>query len=136
MQFGRRMKSYKMKRDGIDMLQRKLADEFDNLGKIEGVIVDTAIGEIAVDHHIVFVGRIEGITKRLSMFNPQEAEGELTVEEIKDLLGRINNVIEGLKNVKVAYKSSIEQFMFLQIQETQLDKRKEIQEVMLWRRKI
>ncbi|GAB6559177.1 hypothetical protein bcgnr5401_34680 [Bacillus cereus] len=42
------------------------------------------------------------------MFNPQEAEGELTVEEIKDLLGRINNVIEGLKNVKVAYKSSIE----------------------------
>ncbi len=87
----------------------KLADEFDNLGKIEGVIVDTVIGEIAVvDHHIVFVGRIEGITKRLSMFNPQEAEGELTVEEIKDLLGRINNVIEGLKNVKVAYKSSIE----------------------------
>ena len=31
------------------------------------------------------------------MFNPQEAEGELTVEEII-LLGRINNVIEGLKN--------------------------------------
>lgn len=86
----------------------KLADEFDNLGKIEGVIVDTAIGEIAVDYHIVFVGRIEGITKRLSMFNPQEAEGELTVEEIKDLLGRINNVIEGLKNVKSDYKSSVE----------------------------
>ena len=80
----------------------KLADEFDNLGKIEGVIVDTAIGEIAVDYHIVF------ITKRLSMFNPQEAEGELTVEEIKDLLGRINNVIEGLKNVKSDYKSSVE----------------------------
>ncbi len=86
----------------------KLADEFDNLGKIEDVIVDTAIGEIAVNHHMVFVGRIEGITKRLSMFNPQEAEGELTVEEIKDLLGRINNVIEGLKNVKSDYKSSVE----------------------------
>jgi len=86
----------------------KLADEFDNLGKIEDVIVDTAIGEIAVDHNIVFVGRIKGITKRLSMFNPQEAEGELTVEEIKDLLRRINNVIEGLKNIKVAYKSSVE----------------------------
>ena len=42
------------------------------------------------------------------MFNLQEAEGELTVEEIKDLSIRINNVIEGLKNVKVAYKSSIE----------------------------
>ncbi|MED1047225.1 Imm3 family immunity protein [Bacillus mycoides] len=86
----------------------KLADEFDNLGKIEDVIVDTAIGEIAVDHHMVFVGRIKGITKRLSMFNLQEAEGELTVEEIKGLSIRINNVIEGLKNVKVAYKSSIE----------------------------
>ncbi|MDH4422170.1 hypothetical protein CN931_20510 [Bacillus sp. AFS054943] len=86
----------------------KLADEFDNLGKIEDVIVDTAIGEIAVNHHMVFAGRIKGITKRLSMFNLQEAEGELTVEEIQDLSIRINNVIEGLKNVKVAYKSSIE----------------------------
>lgn len=35
----------------------KLADEFDNLGKIEGVIVDTAIGEIAVDYHIVFYNK-------------------------------------------------------------------------------
>ncbi|KAA0779173.1 hypothetical protein DT250_00765 [Bacillus sp. AR2-1] len=86
----------------------KLADEFNNLGKIEDVIVDTAIGEIAVDHHMVFVGRIKGITKRLSMFNLQEAEGELTVEEIKDLSIRINNVIEGLKNVKSDYKSSVE----------------------------
>jgi len=86
----------------------KLADEFDNVGKIEDVIVDTAIGEIAVNHHMVFVGRIKGITKRLSMFNLQEAEGELTVEEIKDLSIRINNVIEGLKNVKSDYKSSVE----------------------------
>lgn len=31
------------------------------------------------------------------MFNLQEAEGELTVEEIQDLSIRINNVIEGLK---------------------------------------
>ncbi|EEM71004.1 MULTISPECIES: Imm3 family immunity protein [Bacillus cereus group] len=86
----------------------KLADEFDNVGKIEDVIVDTAIGEIAVNHHMVFVGRIKGITKRLSMFNLQEAEGELTVEEIKDLLIRMNNVIEELKNVKSDYKSSVE----------------------------
>lgn len=42
------------------------------------------------------------------MFNLQEAEGELTVEEIKDLSIRINNVIEGLKNVKSDYKSSVE----------------------------
>jgi len=30
----------------------------------------TAIGEIAIGHEKVFVRRIEGITKRLSMFNP------------------------------------------------------------------
>lgn len=47
----------------------KLVDEFDNLGKIEGVIVDIVIGEIVVDYYIVFVGCIEGIIKRLSMFN-------------------------------------------------------------------
>lgn len=86
----------------------KVADEFDNLGKIEDIIVDTAIGEIAVNHHMVFAGRIKGITKRLSMFNLQEAEGELTVEEMKGLSIRINNVIEGLKNVKSDYKSSVE----------------------------
>lgn len=86
----------------------KLADEFDNLGKIEDVIVDTAIGEIAIGHDQVFVGRIEGITKRLSMFNPQEAEDELTLEEIKDLSRRINKVIEGLKNVAVDYNPSAE----------------------------
>ena len=81
----------------------KLADEFNNLGKIEDVIVDTAIGEIAIGHEKVFVGRIEGITKRLSMFNPQEAEDELTLEEIKDLSRRINKVVEGLRNAEVDY---------------------------------
>jgi len=86
----------------------KLADEFDRLGKIEDVIVDTAIGEIAIGHEKVFVGRIEGITKRLSMFNPQEAEDELTLEEIKDLSRRINKAIEGLRNAEVDYNYSAE----------------------------
>ena len=86
----------------------KLADEFDKLGKIEDVIVDTAIGEIAIGHEKVFVGRIEGITKRLSMFNPQEAEDELTLEEIKDLSRRINKAIEGLRNAEVDYNYSAE----------------------------
>ncbi|MEV5115325.1 Imm3 family immunity protein [Peribacillus frigoritolerans] len=86
----------------------KLADEFDNLGKIEDVIVDTAIGEITIGHEKVFVGRIEGITKRLSMFNPQEAEDELTLDEIKDLSRRINKVIEGLRNAEVDYNPSAE----------------------------
>jgi immunity protein Imm3 of predicted polymorphic toxin system len=86
----------------------KLAEEFDNLGKIEDIIVDTAIGEIAIGHEKVFIGRIEGIIKRLSMFNPQEAGDELTLEEIKDLSRRINKVIEGLKNVEVDYNPSAE----------------------------
>lgn len=79
----------------------KVADEFDNLGKIEDFIVDTAIGEIAISHDSVFVGRIEGVTKRLSRFNPKEAESELTLEEVKDLRIRINKVIEGLNEVEV-----------------------------------
>ncbi|AGN37669.1 Imm3 family immunity protein [Bacillus paralicheniformis] len=86
----------------------KLADEFDNLGTIEDVIVDTAIGEILIGQDKVFVGRINGITNRLSRFNPQEAEGELALEEIKDLSRRINKVIEGLKNVEVDYNPSAE----------------------------
>lgn len=86
----------------------RLADEFDNLGKIEDLIVDTAIGEIAIGHEKVYGGRIEGITKRLSLFSPQEVEGELTFEEIKDLSMRINKVIEGLKSVEIDYNSSAE----------------------------
>jgi hypothetical protein len=42
------------------------------------------------------------------MFNPQEAEDELTLEEIKDLSRRINKVIAGLKNVEVEYNPSAE----------------------------
>lgn len=86
----------------------KLADEFDNLGKIEDLIVDTAIGEITIGHDKAFIGSIEGITKRLSMFNPQEVVGALTLEEIKDLSRRINKVIEGLKNIEVEYSPSAE----------------------------
>jgi len=55
----------------------KLADEFDNLGKIGDIVVDNAIGEIAIGHDKVFVGGIEGITKRLFMFTSQEAKAEL-----------------------------------------------------------
>lgn len=86
----------------------KLADEFDNLGKIEDVIVDTAIGEILLTHDKVFVGRIEGIIKRLKLFNPLEAHGELTIEETMDLLKRISRVREGLKNAEVDYNPSAE----------------------------
>lgn len=79
----------------------RVADEFDNLGKLENFIVDTAIGEIAISHDSVYVGRIEGITKRLCKFNPKDAESQLTLEEVKDLTIRINKVIEGLKEVEI-----------------------------------
>ncbi|MDQ0227252.1 Imm3 family immunity protein [Metabacillus niabensis] len=86
----------------------KLADEFDNLGKIEDVIVDLVIGEIAMKQEKVFAGRVEGITKRLNMFNLKDAEGYLTVEEMDDLVKRVNRVIEGLGKVEVDYDSSVE----------------------------
>lgn len=43
--------------------------EYINLGRIEDFIVDTAIGEILITHDKVFIGYVEGITKRLSKFN-------------------------------------------------------------------
>lgn len=86
----------------------RIVDDFNNLGKIEDIIVDVAIGEILITYDKVFVGYIEDIIKNLSVFNPQEIEGELPSEEIKDLSRRINKVIEGLKNAEVDYNPSVE----------------------------
>jgi len=86
----------------------KLADEFDNLGKVEDFIADTAIGEIAITHEQVFVGRIRGITGRLGKFDLKKAQDELTLDEIKDLLTRMNKVILGLKYVKADHNPSVE----------------------------
>ncbi|MCM3020500.1 Imm3 family immunity protein [Priestia megaterium] len=83
-------------------------DEFDNLGEVEDFIVDTAIGEIAITHEQVFVGRIRGITGRLGKFDLKEAQDELTLDEIKDLLPRMNKEIEGLKHVKADHNPSVE----------------------------
>ncbi|MEX3745946.1 MULTISPECIES: Imm3 family immunity protein [Lysinibacillus] len=86
----------------------RLVDDFSNLGKVEDIIVDVAIGEILITHDKVFIGYVENIPKRLSMFNLQEVEGELTKEEINDLSKRINKVIDGLKNAEVDYNPSAE----------------------------
>ncbi|MEK4670647.1 hypothetical protein HOO54_07395 [Bacillus sp. WMMC1349] len=86
----------------------KLSDEFDNLGKIEDVIVDTAIGEIAIGHDKVFIGLIEGITRRLSKFKDIDASNELTKEEIADLTNRIEKVLVGLSKVEIDYNPSAE----------------------------
>lgn len=86
----------------------RIVDDFNNLGKIEDIIVDVAIGEILITYDKIFVGYVEDITKSLSMFNPKEAEEELTVKEIKDLSRRINKVIEGLKTAELDYNPSAE----------------------------
>ncbi|MDM5186405.1 Imm3 family immunity protein [Bacillus sp. DX4.1] len=86
----------------------RAADEYINLGKIEDVIADTAVGEILLTHDKVFIGYIKGITKRLSKFNPLDAVGELTQEEIRDLSNRIHKVLEGLEKVEIDYNPSAE----------------------------
>ena len=69
----------------------RLADEFDHLG------------EIAIKHDKVFVGRIEGITNRLKKFKDIDASHELTKEEIADLTSRIEKVLEGLSKLEIDY---------------------------------
>lgn len=81
----------------------RLVDEYWNLGEIEDVVRDTAIGEILITHGKVFVGTVERITRCLSMFNPLDAEEELTKEEIANLSNRIKKVLEGLKKVEIDY---------------------------------
>ncbi|MED4072308.1 Imm3 family immunity protein [Priestia endophytica] len=88
---------------GYQYAAARLADEFDNLGKVEDVIVDTAIGEIVIKHEKVFVGTVEGITKRLSSFPLEEAIGELSLGEVNDLSQRIGRVLKGLRKVTVDY---------------------------------
>ncbi|WP_152392591.1 Imm3 family immunity protein [Paenibacillus guangzhouensis] len=72
------------------------------------IIQAAAVQNPAPSTDKTFVGRIEGIIKRLSMFNPLDAEAELSQEEIKDLERRINAVIEGLKNAEVDYNPTAE----------------------------
>lgn len=81
----------------------RIVDEYWNLGEIEDVVRDTAIGEILITHDKVFVGTVERITRCLSMFNSLDAEEELIKEEIADLSNRIKKVLEGLKKVEIDY---------------------------------
>lgn len=78
-------------------------NEYINLGKIEDIIVDTAVGEILLTKDKVFVGYVEGISKRLRTFKDVDVTNALTEEEIADLTSRIENVINGLNNIPVDY---------------------------------
>lgn len=86
----------------------RTVNDYINLGKIEDLIVDTAIGEILLSKNKVFIGYVEGITKRLSMFEDLDAISELTHEELADLTNRIENVLDGLSKVEKDYNPNSE----------------------------
>lgn len=86
----------------------RLVDEYWNLGRVEDVVVFTAIGEILITHNKVFVGNVERITEYLGKFNFQDAADELTRDEIEDLSNRIIKVLEGIKQVEIDYNPSAE----------------------------
>ncbi|MCZ6944477.1 hypothetical protein EJ131_29215 [Bacillus mycoides] len=81
----------------------RAVNEYINLGKVEDFIVDTAVGEILLSKNKVFIGYVEGITKRLSVFKDLDVTNELTHEEIADLTNRIEEVLDGLSKVEVDY---------------------------------
>ncbi|MBZ4224024.1 hypothetical protein LAE98_18605 [Bacillus wiedmannii] len=88
---------------GHDYAIARTVNEYINLGKVEDFIVDTAVGEILLSKNKVFIGYIEGITKRLSMFKDLDVTNELTHEEIADLTNRVEKVLDGLSKVKIDY---------------------------------
>ncbi|HDX9655181.1 hypothetical protein COL68_19120 [Bacillus wiedmannii] len=81
----------------------RTVNEYINLGKVEGFIVDTAVSEILLSKNKVFIEYVEGITKRLSMFKDLDDTNELTHEEIADLTKRIEKVLDGLSKVEIDY---------------------------------
>ncbi|MEK4669315.1 Imm3 family immunity protein [Niallia sp. FSL R7-0271] len=81
----------------------RTVNEYINLGKIEDFIVDTAVGEILLSKNKVFIGYVEGITKRLSMFKDLDVTNELTQEEIANLTNRIETVLDGLSKAEIDY---------------------------------
>ncbi|KMT63015.1 Imm3 family immunity protein [Paenilisteria newyorkensis] len=73
-------------------------NEYADMGIIEDIITDVAIGEILLSQDKVFIGYMEGITSRLSEVKKDNLKNELSSEEIENLLGRIAVVITELKN--------------------------------------
>ena len=94
---------------GHDYAIARTVNEYINVGKVEDFIVDTAVGEILLSKNKVFIGYVEGITKRLSMFKDLDVTNELTQEEIADLTNRIEKVLDGLSKVEIDYNLYFEQ---------------------------
>lgn len=79
-----------------------------NEGRIENLIVHTAMGEIVISHERVFIGNIEAIKKHLSSFSSEELTNELTEEELKGLSQRIKTVLTALDTVELDYDHNAE----------------------------
>ncbi|MDF9662649.1 Imm3 family immunity protein [Bacillus wiedmannii] len=88
---------------GHDYAIARTVNEYINVGKVEDFIVDTAVGEILLSKNKVFIGYVEGIIKRLSMFKDLDVTNELTHEEIADLTNRVEKVLDGLSKVEIDY---------------------------------
>jgi hypothetical protein len=70
----------------------RVANEYDNLGKLEDVIVDVTIGKIMIDEQELIMNFVKGISSRLSKVDLQSVIYGLTEEEKNDLIIRIDFV--------------------------------------------
>ena len=63
----------------------KLVNEYANMGKLEDIIVDVAIGEIMIEQRIMLEGSFNAIRKNFKEFDTANAKDELSEKETEDL---------------------------------------------------
>lgn len=81
-----------------------------NEGETENLLVHLAMGEIILKNSKVFVGAVNAIKKEIGNINIEYLEEELSTEEIKDLLKRINNVSNRINEVVLDYDPSTDNY--------------------------
>ena len=79
----------------------RIYHDFDNMGKVEDIIVDVAVGELMIEEKVRLAKSINFISKNLSAFDPAIVGDELTKEEFEDLTRRIENVLNGFKTLEI-----------------------------------
>ena len=76
-------------------------NDFDNMGKVEDIIVDVAVGELMIETGVGIKEYVNAISRRLSVFDPAIVGDELTQEELEDLIRRIKNMLNGFKTLEI-----------------------------------
>lgn len=66
--------------------------------------------EIILKHPKVFVGAVDAIKKELGNINIEHLEEELSTEEIKGFLKRVNNVSNRMNEVLLDYDPNTENY--------------------------